>query len=225
MSTRPSRLGRLAGLCLLAAWPGLAAAESFTVSLAGDRLGQVSYAREGGGARLVSTFDSTPFGVFDGRFAAQSQAEGGVVAHSAATRSSRKTRDVSMKIDGGRVATVSVQPAEEATALSVAAAVPAGVLDPVTAFGRLVDTRGCPDAIRVFDGRRVAELSLETAERQGERAFCQLRHKVVAGPGYLAPLELKSLSLRLDYAAPEGGVWRLEEISARAGIFTVTLAR
>ncbi len=204
-----------------------ASADRFSVVVAGDNLGTIDYSDAAGGGRaeLTSILDSTPFGVFDGSFAATSVTAGSVIEHASRTRSTRKSRDVALRIAGGRAETASVTPESEQTDLSQPAQVPAGVVDPVTGFGHLLRTGACPGPVRIYDGRRVTELTATGSSRDGAIVTCNMDYRVVAGPGYLSPLGLTSFRLVLNYDTSATGPWVLTRLDARTGIFGLSLLR
>ncbi|EYD76918.1 hypothetical protein Rumeso_01440 [Rubellimicrobium mesophilum DSM 19309] len=207
-----------------------AEATSFQVVLAGSVLGTVDYETDGGRPALLrSNLDNTPLGVLNGTWQAGSQpvrtSEGvDAVQFQAVTASSRKNRTITFLHADGRVLTVQVDPAEDATELSDAAQVPAGVLDPVEAFGRLFETQGCPEAFRLYDGRRVVEVTPAGAEEANGLLTCDMDYEVVAGPGHLSPFRFRSFDLTLTYVRTDGGPV-LAEVDVSAGPFTVRLRR
>ncbi|WP_282026881.1 hypothetical protein [Limimaricola cinnabarinus] len=215
----PRLLALLLGFALTPA-QGARAGEAFEISLGGDRLGRVTHSTQGGTRDLALTLDSTPFGVFDGSYAGRSVSTGATTRHSGRTRSSRKSRDLSMTLEGGALREVAIAPPSEVTALTAPGAV-AGVLDPVSGFGRLLEARACPDGLRIYDGRRVGLLSATGTRREGGGVVCEARYEVQQGPGYLEPLGISRLSVELGYDA----AWRLDWIRARSGIFALRLER
>ena len=217
------RLLPLLGLGLLLT-QGAQAADRFEVSLAGDHLGQITYDRAGGTRDLTLLLDSTPFGVFDGSYAGRTVSAGNEARHAGRTRSSRKSRDLSMRIENGQPREVTLAPEAERTALSDATAVPGPVLDPVRAFGVLLEATACPEALRVYDGRRVGQLTLRGQAREGDRVTCDLAYRVIEGPGYLEPLGVSRASVELVY---DTGLspWRLEQVGASSGPFGLKLDR
>ncbi len=222
-------------ICLAAATlfagltPVMASAESFAVSLAGATLGKVEYRdrTEGGAQReeLTSVFDNTPLGVFNGTYAATSVTQGAASKHVSQTRSTRKSRDVSIDQQAGKVVSVSISPDSEQTELTQPARVPAGVLDPVAAFGSLVVTSACPGAMQVYDGRRVAQMTATGSTRDAGGVTCTYDYRVISGPGYLSPLGLSGFALTLVYDTSSPEDWVLDRIQARTGIFALSLVR
>ncbi|MGR3640077.1 hypothetical protein [Alterinioella nitratireducens] len=217
------RLLPVIGLGLFLAQPAQAE-ERFDVSLAGDHLGRITHTRSGGTQDLTLLLDSTPFGVFDGSYSGRTISTGAVARHSGRTRSTRKSRDVSMRTEGGELREVALSPEAERTALTASAAVTGPVLDPVNAFGRLLETASCPDGLRIYDGRRVGVLSLEEARREANRVTCHAAYRVSGGPGYLEPLGVSRLSVELIYDT-NVSPWRLEQVGAKSGPFGLTLHR
>lgn len=198
--------------------------DTFEVSLAGNRLGRMTHAVSGETRDVTLLLDSTPLGVFDGSYAGRTVTSGALSRHSGRTRSTRKSRDVSMRIEAGRLREVTLTPEAEQTAFTAPAAVSGIVSDPVSAFGQLMETSACPDDVRIYDGRRVALLSLEGQSRDGTRVTCQSSYVVTEGPGYLEPLGISRLSVDLLYETA-ADVWQLEKIGARSGPFRLNLVR
>lgn len=212
----------LAASALFAALPATASEESFEVSLGGNRLGRITHALSGGTRDLTLLLDSTPLGVFNGSYAGRSVTSGPVTRHTGRTRSTRKSRDLSMTIDGGALREVSLLPEEERTALTAPGAVTGSVLDPVSGFGALLETSSCPDGLQIYDGRRVGSLSLVEERRAGSEVTCRANYRVTAGPGYLEPLGISRLSVELTYDV-SGSDWRLLRIGARSGPFVLSI--
>jgi hypothetical protein len=202
-----------------------ATAQEFSVNLGGSKLGSLVYARGAGGESVTSTLDHTPLGVFDGTFKGTSRPAGGGREFVGVSRSSRKGRRVQVQIDGGRAVAVAVTPPEELTELSDPARAPAGVVDPVAAIGLLVAAQGgCPGQIGIYDGRRAIALVPEGQATEDGLLRCDIAYRVVAGPGHLSPLKIKSARMRLTYGVAQGRQ-ELREFRLSSGIFTVVLAR
>jgi len=232
MTVTPFRLGlALAGACV-----GTAAhSETYRlqVILAGSVLGTMEYqtdAADGGRpAGLSTNLDNTPLGVVNGTWVATSQpvrTGSGATALQflATTASGRKNRVISVLHADGQVLATEVEPAEDATELSVSENVPAGIIDPVEAFGRLFDTDGCPEPFRLYDGRRVVEVVTTGSEEASGLLTCQLDYEVIAGPGHLSPFRFNSFDLELTYVETATGSV-LAEADVSAGPFTVRLVR
>lgn len=231
-----NRFGLALGLIAGGAGPGgaLRAEEvPFRVVLAGSVLGTLEYetAPEDGGrpAAVRTNLDNTPLGVFDGTWEATSRpvrTEAGdvVLQYVSTSASSRKNRVISVLHADGRVIETAVSPAREATELSHAAQVPEGVVDPVEAFGRLVEADGCPERFRIYDGRRVVEVSTTGSEEGGGVLTCRSRYEVVLGPGLLSPFRFDSLDVELTYDRT-GAEPVLAGVEVSAGIFTAALVR
>lgn len=205
--------------------PAAAGAEEFRVLLGERELGRLSF-EAGETSRLSARFEGTPLGVADGSFEAASgpaRAESGAVVTQYLSRSAftRSSRAVSILLDGGAVQAVDVQPEAERTELSDAAAVPAGVVDLVAGFGRLLGAGGCPEPFSLYDGRRVARIATQSSEATEGGTLCRASYRVVAGPGMLSPLGLRSLDLDLLYGADGALAW----MEAGAAGFTLRVAR
>ncbi len=204
------------------ALPTLAAAESFTVLLAGRAVGTLTWDRDG--PTLVSVLDNMPLGVGDGRFtgtsrAVHSQAGDPVTQYIGAS----DERTIAVVLGGGRALETTISPTSEMTGLSDAGRVPPGVLDPVAGFGRLMTVKGCPGAMRLYDGRRVAEVATLTSTAAPDTLTCRLDYRVVAGPGHLSPFRFTSLAITLAYST--SGTQSLRRATIGTGLFTITLSR
>ncbi len=191
-------------------------------------LGHVTFAPGDNGTQSIQTLvDNTPLGVFNGSFSALSKpAPDGGRLYESHSRTTRKSRDISYRITPeGQVEDLSITPPRERTVLSDVRRVPMGVLDPVAAFARLVAPRGCPGGFRLYDGRRVVQVSLTDSARDGRHLRCEMGYDVVAGPGHLSPLYLSHFRMKLDYQQGERGVFHLQGLRLRGGIFTLRLKR
>ena len=203
------------------------AAETFVwnVSLGGLALGQVEY-RDEAPQRLATQVDRTPLGVFNGSFEARSQTSGAdLTRYVSQSRTSRKDRDISFLIRGGVVGDVAVTPASELTPLSRPDRVPAGVLDPVAAFGRLARATDCPTPFRLYDGRRVVAISTDKARREDGLLSCQVTYQIVKGPGHLSPFRFKRFQMELAYGTGAPGLLTLDRLVLKVGVFTLRLQR
>lgn len=193
---------------------GVAAqAETFSVQLGTRDLGSLTY-HGGAKATLQSSLDSTPMGVFNGTFSAQSEQTSAGQQFRSVSKSSRKSREIAILIVEGRAQETVVTPASEMTDLSNVAAVPVGVIDPVGAFGQFVTANGCPSAFRFYDGRR-AILVQPTGQNKSEgQLVCDMSYQVSDGPGHLSPLYIKSISINLSYDLSGGQSLRKMVFSA-----------
>ncbi|WP_226779569.1 DUF3108 domain-containing protein [Oceaniglobus trochenteri] len=215
----PLRLAMLPLLIALAPLP--AAGETFRAMLGGRTLGTLDYAP----GLLRTTLDNTPLGVGDGVFegrsrAARTEAGQRVLHYTGESRAPGESRRISVVLDKGRVIDTVISPASERTALSDPGKVPQGVLDPVEAFGRMIGAGGCPAAFRIYDGRRVIQVTPKSAGTEGGRTTCAMAYDVIAGPGHLSPFRFKSLNLGLVY---DGAT--LVEIAVSTGPFALRLVR
>ena len=206
----------LVSLALCAALP--AQAETYAIQLGARQIGTLQTT----GSALSSTLDNTPLGVANGTFEAGVSAvrlpDGSSAQQFVGRNRGGKVRDVSVIRQDGRVVDVTVSPANDATDLSVPAAVPAGVLFPPEAMARLEAAGGCPAPITMYDGRRVVSIStLSSAPANGE-TVCEMSYRVNAGKGHLSPFNFKSLAMQLAYR--DGALAR---ITVSAGGFDVSM--
>ncbi|MEH6644538.1 hypothetical protein [Sulfitobacter sp.] len=199
-------------------------AETFSVSLGGKALGQLSYSEVGNKSTLSSTVDNTPLGVFNGTFTGTSTGSSAKSLFTGDSRSSRKQRVVKVNLAKGRATSTDVTPAEEQTELSDVARVPADVMDPVRAMGQLFRAKGCPAPIQMYDGRRVVSMRSDIGTKTAGTLTCNLRYKVIAGPGHLSPLGISSAKMQLSYSITDGGQ-NLQQMKVSSGIFGIRLDR
>ncbi len=194
-------------------------AESFSVSLGERALGMLTYDVQGGVATMISTMDNTPLGVFNGTFQGQSDGR----QYRSLSKSSRKTREIATRSDNGRVVDTIVSPQDERTDLSDPAMVPADVIDPVATLGRFIDASGCPDAFRIYDGRRAILVQPVSGAQAGSALVCEMSYRVTHGPGHLSPLYIKSISVTLTYHMAEEQ--SLQQMEFGAAGFDLRIAR
>ena len=200
-----------------------AGAETYSVSLAGKTLGQLSYTEAGRITTLRSTLDNTPLGVFNGTFTGTSTGNAATATFSGDSRSSRKQRVVTVDFAKGRATRTAITPADEVTDLSDVTRVSAGVMDPVRAMGQLFRANGCPAPVQMYDGRRVVTMRSDVGTQVGDILTCVVNYKVIAGPGHLSPLGISSARMQLSYAT--GGGQTLQQIKISSGLFSVRLDR
>lgn len=207
--------------------PAAAWAEDFRVLLGGAEIGTLSLQGTGEDLALDAGFAGTPLGVADGTYRATSRparaASGATVRQFlSASDFTSGARTVSVLLDGPRVVETVIDPVGDRSALSdpaaVAAAAPGGVRDPVQVFAALARAGGCPPPLRLYDGRRVAEVGVAQTGGQGGDATCRGTYRVVAGPGHLSPLRIASFDLDLAY---QGGA--LAAVTVRTGPFELRL--
>lgn len=179
-------------------------AQTFDVTLGGRSLGSLTYSNADGEAKLRTTLDNTPLGVFDGSFVGTSrrvQADQGATVRQYYSEgvSSRKTRKISVLMDQGRAIETVISPQSERTDLSNPQRITASVVDPVTALGLVISASGCPTSISIYDGRRVIALTPSGSTSQTDVLVCDMDYTVVSGPGHLSPLYIKDISAVLTY--------------------------
>lgn len=201
-----------------------AAAETYSVSLGGKTLGQLSYVGAGKKVTLSSTLDHTPLGVFNGTFVGTSTGSVTSSTFTGDSKSSRKQRVVEVKIAKGRAIQTTITPVDELTELSDITLVPAGIMDPVRAMGQLFHAKGCPEAVQMYDGRRVVTMRSDAGTQTGDTLICAVSYKVTAGPGHLSPLGISSAKMALSYDVSEGQQV-LQNLKISSGIFSVSLDR
>ncbi len=209
-------------LCALFWLAAPAHAQNFDVVLGNKTLGQMTFDPRGS---LRSTLDNTPLGVFNGTFQSTLQTSAnGTETFTGVSQSSRKSRKVVVEFTQGRTTGINITPDKERTALSDITRVPAGVIDPVTAVGKLIHAKGCPAPLHIYEGRRVIALLPQAAQQNGTQLVCPVSYNVIAGPGHLSPLRISSAKMTLTYAV-SGKRQTLRQIALTAGIFTVSLNR
>lgn len=202
-----------------------ASAQSFSVALGNNILGQLKYSDQGGRETLVSNLNNTPMGVFNGTFKGTSRGVAAGREFIGQSVSSRKTRTITTITKGGRAIQTTVTPTSEETKLSNVANVPAGLIDPVMAVGWLIQTgKGCPSTLHIYDGRRAIALTPTGQTAQNGMLTCDIAYTVFAGPGHLSPLKISKAKMQLNYAI-DGTEQRLTHIRMGSGIFRLVLTR
>lgn len=204
---------------LLITLASAAQAQTFNLSLGGDPIGTLSYSA----SAVRSDVNNSPLGVADGVFegtANRVQTADGQVVTQYLGKSFNKGRTISVLMQGGRALETTVSPASEATALSDAAVVPAGITHPIGALGHLVGASGCPGAVQFYDGRRVILISPESATQSGSTQTCNMRYRVTAGPGHMSPLFISRASMTLTYEAG-----RFQQMQVKSGPFSLFISR
>lgn len=219
-----SFVGHSFAVAVLAIFTGGAVqAQSFSLTLGDRSLGTLTYAQSSGEATIQSSLDNTPLGVFNGSFSASTTASGTSAQYESASRSSRKTRDIAVGFAGGKVGQTVVSPADEMTVLSDPAVAPAGVIDPVSAFGRFVSANGCPEAFRFYDGRRAILVQPAGQATADGILTCDMGYRVSHGPGHLSPLYIKKASVTLRYDV--SGAQSLRQVALSAAGFSLVMNR
>lgn len=218
-------------LAFLTASPTLAEERAFDVSMGGQKLGQVIYSGQPDGrepAQIRAVFNNTPLGVFNGSYEASSRPAGNTdeVIYRGNSKSNGKTRDVSVTTNGkGRVLAVEIFPEKDRTAFSDLANVTVeGLLNPVLTFDRLTSGTSCPKAFKIYDARRIIQVTPRASEKVEDVLTCLLDYKVIAGPGHLSPFRFTSLKLKLTYD-PTRFKTGPSSFTLRAGIFEITFSR
>ncbi|AXI45292.1 hypothetical protein C1J03_04115 [Sulfitobacter sp. SK012] len=213
----------LLSILLVLGLAGPASAETFRVLLGDRQLGTLTYT-DGPTRRLDTTLDNTPLNVFNGKFTGSSRPTDASRTFIGISKSTRKSRTVTVQIAEGRASSTLIEPSSEQTELSDPAVVPVGIIDPVSAIGRLLTAQGCPETIRIYDGRRVITLTPTRSKIQDETLTCTIKYTVTDGPGHLSPLRISNATMRLTYAG-YSTVQDLRQIALKSGIFGLTLDR
>lgn len=204
-------------------------AQDFQINLGGKTLGTLSYSQSGKITRLISSMNNTPLGVFNGTFKASSRdgvSSSGKRAQDflSVSESSRKSRQIGIVIEEGRVISTTITPETEKTQLSDPERVPIGVVDPVTAIGRLINAQGCPKPLTIYDGRRAIALTSNGSKTQDDHLICNIKYTVIAGPGHLSPLYISSVKMQLRYDMKDGAQ-TLTQMKLGSGLFNLILSR
>ena len=199
-------------------------AQNFTVSLAGKTLGTLAYSKKGSITTLKSTLDQTPMGVFNGTFVGVSKGSWPKTTFTGDSKSSRKQRRVIVKFKGGRAQSVDITPIEELTELSDPMHASANVFDPVRVVAALINSKGCPTTLPMYDGRREVRITPEMKELSGDTLTCRMSYKVIKGPGHLSPLGISSAKMMMTYDKTGGGQ-KLRQIKISSGVFRLSLDR
>lgn len=219
---------RLAPLLLAAALAGPAAAETqvFEMRLAGSAIGTLTYESTEAGSSWATLLDNTPLGVADGLYSTAS-APITLPSGEPARRFEGRSGDRVVEVihAGGRALATAVTPAEEITDLSYAERVPAGIIDPVEAFERLLSAEGCPGPLLVYDGRRLVALTPAESREDGATLVCEMDYRVAAGPRHLQPLGIAALAVTLTYDRVADGLELLREMEVRSGPFRLRVLR
>ena len=197
------------GFCTLLslASPVVAQQQVYAVMWGSSQLGVVTFdpqTNPATGAVLSSDLQGTLLGLLDGSFAAISRPapdrSGGVI-YRATSDSPRKKRVSTISLTAtGIAAAATVTPARDMTKFTRPGNVPPGVLNPVQAFERLALARSCPQgAFKIYDARRVVEVTPTSATQSGTVLTCKLAYRVILGPGHLRPLGVKSVAMTLEF--------------------------
>lgn len=216
---------KAAALLILMALAQPATADTLTyrIILGGSDAGTITHSQSGTSETLASDVKGTTLGVMDGSFRATSRPEGRARRYESEGRSASRTRQIATVTAQTRVTETRIAPGSEATKLSDPAAVPAGTLDPVRGFGRLVRGPGCPGPFSIYDGRRVVQVSTTQTTSDSTALVCDVAYKVIAGPGHVSPFRFTSVWIRLLFDPDGKGGAR--QIDLKAGPFSAQLKR
>lgn len=209
---------RLAVILVTAFHATPALSDSYELSLGGNVIGTL----DATDASISSNVTDSPLGVGNGTFDASSKAvrlADDTVVTQYLSEAPRKNRTISVLHDAGQVIETVVNPVGDATALSVANSVPAGVTDPVSGLAHLLRDRAtCPEPVSFYDGRRVITVSPTDQSAEDATLTCRMAYRVTAGPGHFSPLFISNAKMNLRY---EGGA--LTMMTVGAGPFTLTV--
>jgi hypothetical protein len=193
----------------------------YIVTTGGQVLGTLTQSE----SRLTSAFTNTPLGVFNGSFNGESRTTASGTQYRSDSQSSRKSRQIEIRQSPDtRVTDVDIAPESERTALSNPASVPANTLNPVAGFHRLLGQNTCPDAFKIYDGRRVIEITPTGTETNGPVTTCAFDYKVVQGQGHLSPLYIKNITLKLTFDTTLFATGP-SLLTLRSGLFAVEFRR
>jgi len=201
-----------------------AAQTVFDVKLGAKTLGTLSYATSGSSARMITTLNNTPLGVFNGTMDAVSKPDSGRRTFKAKTGAENKDRTVTVSHKAGRALETVVEPAVQMTPLSDPSKVPAGIVDPVQAFGQILAAPDCPARITLYDGRRAMTVSLVAAAVEDGLQTCKMSYRVIAGPPHLTPLNVAKAKMNLIYTANDKPR-QLTRIELSHSVFRLKLLR
>jgi hypothetical protein len=215
----------LAALLLLLALPVQAADQTYKVYALGLGIGSFRYSGTPADARISSQFTNTPLGVFNGSYEGQSRSSKSGTDYRGKSVSSNKDRAVQIVTNAAGVVTeVSVSPEKDRTAYSDPAALPDGVLNPVAGFGRFLGQNTCPQAFRLYDGRRVVQVTPKSETVSGAVKTCAFDYRVILGKGHLSPLYFKNIAVTVTFD-PSVAQTGPSALVMRSGLFGVEFRR
>ncbi|MEO1313784.1 MAG: DUF3108 domain-containing protein [Pseudomonadota bacterium] len=188
-----TRVRRLAALCLgalVAATPVLGngdARQSYTISVAGLRVGTMEMAVNTSGSRYTARGKVTGGGLvgvfvnvsFDGTASGSMRGDGSLMpaSYRATSGSGRKAQSVDMKYAGGTPTGASFSPPRRpAKPWDVAPPSQGGTLDPISAAYDILRDRpvgtACGRSIRIFDGARASQIRIGARRDDGALSSC-----------------------------------------------------
>ena len=211
----------------LIAPPAQADGQAYRVLLGGRSLGTFDFVTtrntQGRLHILNAVLNNTPLGVFNGTFTGRSQSKNTGVQYESTSKSTRKTRVITVDFADNRATKTAIDPTSEETKLSQIDAVPGNVLDPVAGFGRLLTDSECPALFRFYDGRRVVQVTSAKQARTDTTLTCHMSYKVIAGPGHLSPFRFTNFGMEVDYQTTGDAGRGPSEIRMRTGPFELRL--
>ena len=207
---------------IFAAFTSPVLAETYQLSFGGGTIGSLTF----DGNSISSDVSSAPMGVGNGRFkatVANVRRTNGDQVVQYLSDAPAKGRRISVLFKDSAVVETTVSPTSDATDLSDISNVPAGVVTPVAAFGKLAQASGCPSAFRFYDGRRAIQIQPNGQSQDDAALTCNMTYRVTHGPGHLSPLYIKNASMSATYDVSAGQ--RLTSLSISSGPFTLYVTR
>lgn len=209
----------------LFALPAQAADQTYTVSALGIDLGWFRYSASATNARIFSQFDNTPLGVFNGSYEGDSRARSGGTLYRGKSIASNKNREVEIQTTrGGKVVDITISPEKDRTEYSDAATLPDGLLNPVAGFGQFLGQNTCPKAFKLYDARRVVQVTPKSEITSGAVKTCVLDYRVILGKGHLAPLYIKNVVITVTFD-PSIATAGPSDLVMQSGLFGVEFRR
>lgn len=215
----------VAVILAMLALPVQAADQTYKVYALGIDLGTFRYSGTPQNARIISQFDNTPLGVFNGSYEGDSRVRSGGMIYHGKSVSSNKNREVEITTTAaGRVADITVSPAKDRTAYSDPAELPDGLLNPVAGFAQFLGQNTCPQAFKLYDGRRVVQVTPKSESTSGAVKTCVLDYRVILGKGHLSPLYFKTIAVTVTFD-PSIAKTGPSALVMRSGLFGVEFRR
>jgi hypothetical protein len=216
---------RAALLLALLALPAQAADQTYNVFTFGINLGWFRYSVTPENARISRQFDNTPLGVFNGSYEGNSRARSGGTLYRGKSIASNKSREVEIQTTrSGKVAWITIAPEKDHTEYSDPITLPEGLLNPVAGFAQFLGQNTCPKAFKLYDARRVVQVTPISETTSGAVKTCVLDYRVILGKGHLAPLYLKNVTVTVTFD-PSITTDGPSDLVMRSGLFGVEFRR